>query len=179
MRLDRNDNRLEQITHYVIARMPGENVGGTKLAKVLWLADIMSWRSRARSLTGIEHYKRLPFGPVPTQVRAVVIGLISSQIVHERLIDFPNGAQKKELVSLQDPVFPDLTAQDVDILRRAMDIIAPLTARQVSDSSHDEYWEEVPENGTMSVGAASVNPAELDEDDLAWAESELERLGVQ
>ena len=177
MRTKRNDNRLEQITHLVIARMPSEKLGATKLVKIMWLADLMAWRARAESLTGIEHYRRLPFGPVPTQVRAVLNGLVAQKLILEHRVEYYAGT-KKELLSLQDPDLTCLSAEDVDILHRAMDLISPMTAKEASDASHDVYWEEVPENGLMSVGSASIVSTDIDQDDLNWARSELEDLGT-
>ncbi len=177
MRNKRNHNRLEQITHYVIARMPTEQLGTTKLAKIMWLADIISWRRYAEALTGIEGYRRLPHGPVPTQVRAVLTSLVENEVILERTVDF-YGGRKKELISLKEPDLSCLSAEDVDILHRAMDIIGPMSAREVSEASHDVYWQEVPEDGVMSVGAASILPGDVDQEDIDWAEGEIVRLGI-
>lgn len=169
--------RLEQITHYVIARMPPEQLGAVKLAKILLLADIIAWRDRAQTLTGIEEYRRLPQGPVPTEVRGVLNNLIKRNVIHESVVDF-FGQNKKQFVSLIEPNLSDFSGEDVDILNRAMDTIGPLTARQASEASHDVYWQEVPEDGAILISAASVIPAEVDDDDLNWAASELRALGL-
>lgn len=173
----KNHNRLEQITHYVIARMPADRLGAVKLAKIMWLADIISQRQRRKTITGIQQYRRLPQGPVPTQVRAVLNDLVLNQSILERDVDY-YGKSKKELISLREPDLSSLSAEDVDILNRSMQVIEPLSASEVSKASHDIYWEEVPPNGMMSVDAASVSPNLIEEDDLDWANAELKALGL-
>ncbi|MCR9077550.1 MAG: Panacea domain-containing protein [Hyphomonadaceae bacterium] len=178
MRAKRNHNRLEQITHYVIARTPSDELGATKLNKVLWVIDLMSWRERAESLTGLETYRRLEYGPVPTQVKPVVGHLISSGWVVEKRTSTPVG-QRKELISLVDPDLSGLSAEDIDLIHRAIDFIRPMSATKVSELTHDTYWEEVQPDGDMSVGAASIWPGEIDQDALDWAMSEAESIDVR
>lgn len=178
MRPKRNQDRLAQITHYVIARTPSDELGATKLNKVLWLIDLLSFRERAESLTGIECYRRLDYGPVPTQVKPVVRDLVRSGKIVERKSSTPVG-ERKELISLIDPDLTDLTARDVDLIHRAIDYIRPKTAYQVSQMTHDTYWEEVGLGGEMCVGAASIWPGEIDQETLDWATSEASGVELQ
>ena len=175
MRAKRNHNRLEQITHYVIARTPSDELGATKLNKVLWVIDLLSWRERAETLTGVECYRRLDYGPVPTQVKPVVRHLIASGRVVEKRKSTPVG-ERKELISLIDPDLSGLTAEDVDLIHRAIDFIRPMSASKVSELTHDAYWEEVGPDGEMCVGAASIWPGEIDEETMAWATSEAKQI---
>ncbi len=178
MRAKRNQDRLKQITHYVIARTPSDELGATKLNKVLWLIDLLSFRERAESLTGIECYRRLDYGPVPTQVKPVVRELVLSGKVAERKSSTPVG-ERKELISLIDPDLTDLTARDVDLIHRAIDFIRPKTAYQVSQMTHDAYWEEVAPGGEMCVGAASLWPGDVDQETLDWASAEAGGIELQ
>ena len=171
-------DRLEQITHYVIARTPSNQLGATKLNKVLWVIDLLSWRERAESLTGVEVYKRLPYGPVPTVVKRVLNELISGGQIVERKVSTPVG-ERKELISIVEPNLTGLLASDVDLIHRAIDFIRPMSAQEVSELTHDTYWEEVAPNGDMSVAAASLWPAQLDEDAIAWAIQEAQEVANQ
>jgi hypothetical protein len=168
-----NNNKLEALTHYIIARTFKHELGATKLNKVLWLADLIAWRERATSLTGLDTYKRMPHGPVPYQINEVLSRLQSIQAIAEVRSPLPVG-YRREFASLVDPDLGLFSARDIDIIHIAIDYITPKTAADVSEQTHDAYWDEVPQNGELSVAAASLWFNSPTQDDMNWAKSELQ-----
>ena len=175
----RNADRLREMILFVIARMEPPP-GKTKLAKVLWEADVLSMRLRGRSLSGREAYVRLPHGPVPDGLEDCLEDLVREGMVHRhrrRVLDH------EEIVHLpaEDMTAPlnDFTPEEVDILHRAIAAIAPLTAREASARTHDALWEETPMGASISIAAAAIRPAPVTEKVLAWAREELAALAAE
>ncbi len=52
-------------------------------------------------------------------------------------------------------------------------ICAGESAKSISDKSHDILWEEIEIGAPMSIGAASIVPAEITIEDVEWAKSAL------
>ena len=172
MALRQNDNKLDQVAPFVIARTFANELGATKLNKVLWLADIIAFRERSDSITGIENYKRLPHGPVPIQITSAIRNLKSANMIAEVSNPTPIG-NRREFVSLIEPSIDCFSGSDIDIIHRAIEFITPLSAKKISEITHDSYWEEVPENGDMAPSAASLVLQDFDESAISWAEKEL------
>lgn len=167
-----NHNQLELVAHYVIARTFPSELGATKLNKVLWLVDIIAFRERSESITDIENYKRLPHGPVPVEIGAALNNLKKNNIIAEAANPTPLG-NRREFVSLVEPDLNHFSSSDVDIIHRAIDFITPLSAKKISEITHDSYWEEVPPNGNMSAAAASLVVLDVNDNDVSWAAKEL------
>lgn len=177
MSMGHNNNKLEKVAHFVIARTFARELGATKLNKVLWLADIIAFRERSDSVTGVENYKRLPHGPVPIQITSALKNLKEDNLIAESSNPTPLG-NRREFVSLVEPDIESFSKSDIDIIHRAIEFITPLSAAKISEITHDSYWEEVPENGDMAPSAASLVLRDFDESSIAWAEKELaEELG--
>lgn len=169
------NNRLELITHYVIARTPPDQLGATKLNKVLWICDTLAWREFGHSLTGMTNYRRLPRGPVQTRLKPALRTLVDEQKIFEKKVPTPVG-ERHEFTSLVDPDIKSLSGPEIDLIHRAIDFVRPHTASSISDLSHDAYWEELPENAEMSVAAGGVWPSEIDDETMDWAEREAKRI---
>lgn len=59
---------------------------------------------------------------------------------------------------------------EIEVLHEVIAWAATMTAKEISDLTHDALWEEAEMGRLMSVAAASVTPCEPDEEDIAWAE---------
>lgn len=166
-----------RIAHYIIARTKSGELGKTRLNKVLWFADLAHYRRYGHSMTGATSYKKRQFGPVPNQILAALRDLKESEIITERTVETPSHP-RTEFVWLKTPDMADYTSSEVDILHEAIDwICGNHSAKSISDLTHDALWEEIELGKEIPIGAASVTPGEITEDDMSWATRELEKCG--
>lgn len=171
------NNRLAEVAHYIIARTPPEMLGATKLNKVLWFVDCLAYRKWGRSLTGLTHYVRLQNGPVPSGLTDAIHTLKSDGKVMEDPQITPVGV-RREFVSLQEPDFENFSAAEIDLIRAVIDTIRPMSARRVSDLSHDALWHELADGASITVAAGSVMPEPMSDAAYQWALAEAERLDL-
>ena len=166
-----------RIAHYIIARTKSNELGKTKLNKVLWFADLMHYRRYGVSMTGATSYTKRQYGPVPNQILAALGDLEENNIIAERMVETPTHP-RKEFVWLERPDMINYSSAEVDILHEAIDwICGNHSAKSISDLTHDALWEEIELGKEIPIGAASVIPGEITEDDMSWAIQELEKCG--
>jgi hypothetical protein len=170
-------DRLSALAHYVIARTRPDQLGATKLNKVLWWLDCSAYRRWGRSLSGVENYVRMKFGPVPVGIQTALASLKSRGEIHERSCDTPAGP-RREFVALAEPPIHLFTAEEVDQIMQTITTVASMSAAEASTASHDALWDETEAGAAMSIAAGSVVQRDTQPDDIAWARAELERLAV-
>jgi hypothetical protein len=159
--------RVANVAHYVIARTEPSQLGYVKLNKILWYADLEHYRRHGASLTGLEHYIRMPQGPMSKEISRAVRWLQKEGKVTERPVKVIEYT-RRELVWLKEPNLSRFTAEQIDLLNQLIDFIAPLTADQVSKMTHeDSLWNELKNNDVMGIGPGSIiarppRPRELD-----------------
>jgi len=76
---------------------------------------------------------------------------------------------RREFTSLADPNVADFSSEEIDTLLTIALEIAPRTASEVSEMSHDALWEVTAPGGRMSVEAGSVRFATPTPEDVDWA----------
>lgn len=161
--------RLASAAHYVIARTDPSKLGYVKLNKTLWYADLAHYRRHAASLTGLEYYTRMPQGPMSKDISRALRTLKNEGKIVERpvkVIDYT----RRELIWLTEPDLSGFNAEQIDILNRMIEMVAPLTADEVSQLTHrDSLWKGLPDDAPMPIGAASVVAGTLTQKHLQWA----------
>jgi hypothetical protein len=167
--------KMAAAVHYIVANMPTERLGSTKLNKILWEADILHFRATGASVTGETAYKKLQHGPVPKGVLDA-IGLL----VHEGKIvcrEFgPRGSVRREFRKIIDPDVSLFKAAEVQALEKAIARLYYLTAREASNRTHDSLWQQTPMNCDIKVSAASVETASASPRTMRWAEKVVDEI---
>lgn len=165
-------NRLFAAVHYVIARTEPSELGATKLNKVLWFADLQHYRRYGSSITGLEHYIRMPMGPVPDGIGAALNWLKKERKITERAaIVFTHT--RREFVWLKAPDVSAFSATEIDVINDVIDALRKQPASAVSDDTHDALWEEMDNNELMSIKAASVSSRPPSSKELDWASKQV------
>lgn len=167
--------RLAALAHYVIARTPPDQLGATKLNKVLWWVDCAAYRRWGRSLSGLQSYVRLPNGPVPDGIKDVIEYLKAQRAIIDRSQPTPAG-NRREFISIAEPPVSVFSAEEIDVINQVIVGVCQMTAAEASAASHDALWEETPPLGPMPVAAGSIVTRDVRPEDVAWALGELERL---
>ncbi len=148
--------RVAATVHYVIAKANSNKVGHVKLNKILWCADLEHYRWRGVTITGLQHYTRTLYGPMSQDIVRAVGRLAREGKVEERTIAV-TGYTRREMVGLQDPDISVFTGVQIDILDQMINVVAPLTASQLSRMNRDDpLWNELENNEAMSVATGSI-----------------------
>jgi hypothetical protein len=158
---------LDRAVHYVISHSRPEELGKTKLNKVLWRADVEHYRRHGTTVTRLENYRRMQYGPVPHTItqslgRLSNAGKIS---IAEELYEFA----VHELQALEVIGPEDFSSSEIECLQEAIRHVSRLTAGSASNETHDALWEEIGLGADISVGAASIKFLDLNPEDFDWA----------
>jgi len=164
---------MRNAAHYVIARARPDRLGATKLNKVLWFADLASYRRTGRTITGQRSYEKRQFGPVPNGIVRALRRLETEGSIVTRLVSTPKG-QRREFIWLAQPEVSAFTAEEIDILNQAIAWVCDRhSAVSISDLTHDALWEEIDLGDQIAIGAASVTPDPVTSEDVDWAREAL------
>jgi hypothetical protein len=151
-----DESKFSEMVLYVAGRLTDDRSGGaTKLNKVLYFADFAHVRRHGRSISGADYFK-LENGPAPRRLVPVRQRLIAAG--HAELVteDFLGYAMQR----LVPRRAADLSGFDDAELATIDDVIADLaslTAKQVSDLSHeDPAWRHTELQATIPYELALV-----------------------
>jgi len=169
---------LDALVHYICARCENPaKLGATKLNKVLWYSDVFAFAETGASITGATYIKR-QFGPVPKDIIASRIRLQNSGAIVERHASVYDYNQV-QFVAVKKPDISKFSATQISLVDGVITAIcANHTAASISNLSHDYIWEsaQIGEEIPMAAAAFGGNFGEINEDDIAWARNEIDRI---
>lgn len=169
-----NRERFESLVHYVCYRCENpQQLGKTKLNKILWFSDMLHFELTGEPLTG-ESYVKLQFGPVPKHIDGAIEGLRAGGKLSVRL---PEATYDTTLYfATETPSLDDFTAEEISLVDRIIeDVCQNHTAASISRLTHDAIYElaqmgeEIPYEAFL---AAELG--EISEQDVRWARKELQ-----
>ncbi len=166
--------RLAALVHYVCYRCQDPSIlGATKLNKVLWYADVLTYIKTGKPITG-EIYVKHQYGPVSSHLNAIIEDLQTQGALATREVEF-YGYPKKEFVALKAPNIEGFSATEISIIDSMIDeVCLRHTADTISKASHDVIWElaEIGEEIPYYAVLAS-KLGEITEADVKWAREAL------
>jgi len=137
----------------------------TKLYKLLFYADFLSFRASSRSLTGAL-YRRMPYGPVPVSFSGLRAQLEADDVVVVNEVGFQNGntGEVFQPGARSESALAALTEDDLRVLRHIRHELGGLTPSAISDKSHEEAaWKETPPKAVISYEKSSELSIKLPE----------------
>lgn len=163
--------RLTALIHYICYKSHDPSVlGATKLNKILWYSDLLSYMKHGESITG-ESYVKQQYGPVPKHILPVIEELEARRAIVSRDIEF-FGRAKREYIALKEPDISGFNANEISIVDEVFDVICHKhTAQSISEASHDVIWKlaEIGEEIPFYAAFAS-KLGEVTADDVKWAQ---------
>lgn len=169
-------DRLDSAVHFVVSTAPTpEQLGATKLNKVLFAADVMYFRKSGQTVTGGDAYVKRQFGPVPKGIAASIERLVSGHKIATRKTPTPAG-NRTEFWSLVDPDMRYLTADQTLVLSQAINRVCKLTAFAASEETHDALWESTDMGDDIPIAAAAVQVTEVSLEALSWGKKIAAKL---
>lgn len=137
--------KLKDLILYITRKMESNPAAGrTKLAKVLYFADIESYRRFREPVSG-SAYARVDHGPIPEGYRDILDEMENDgQIETESRLYF--GKTQYHLRALAEANLDKLSSRDVSIVDEVIAKVWHLNASEVSKITHNYVWQNM-ENG--------------------------------
>lgn len=137
-------SKIKNILLYFIEK--GHGVFITKMNKLVFYADFLSYRMIGRGMTGLG-YKAIQHGPVP--VRWDRIYSFYDEI-HQEIVVFPDGREGTILKSNLSPDLSDFSEEEQKILEAVYLRFKNESPTQISETSHhEEAWKQYIESGQL------------------------------
>jgi uncharacterized phage-associated protein len=135
-------SRFEQAVHYIVDSTSAkpEELGKTKLAKVLFFADLEAFRRTGKPITEATYEKR-QYGPMPRELYGALSNLVRTNKIAERKANH-FGKEQHQFWCLVEPELSGLTAHDVATLAAmTREVCENHRATSISDLTHNAAWE--------------------------------------
>lgn len=177
---DADAQKLGELVLYVADRcQTHELFGKIKLNKILFYSDVNAYSRRGRSITGVAYVKH-QFGPVPSGIDVVIQDLSDDRAAVVRVRDMPDLTEQKRVVPLRKPDLTRFTAEEIAIVNEIIDWMRPMSARQISDLTHETAgWCAARMGETIPYAAAALvpdRPIPLTEEERAHGQELARRL---
>lgn len=175
--LSGGQDRLRQMILYVAQKnTTAAAFGRTKLNKILWRADFVSYADRGVPVTGRE-YQRLEHGPAPKEMLPLYREMKLAGFIDEETTDFGEGVREFRPIAKRDP---DLSKFDVDDLRYVDDSINYYweTGRETSDDSHGAAWRSRHDGDLMPYESALLDDAKPTPAQISRLKSIIDEQGA-
>lgn len=129
--------KFRNILLYILERCAGKaNVGETVLYKLLYFSDFNYYEVYENHLTGAT-YRKLPFGPVPYKMNAVIDEMIKAGDI-ERIQTTFHGYPQTRFLPLVKPNLTELKASEITVIDSVINQLSDYYAGVISDYSHKD-----------------------------------------
>ncbi len=152
-----SNTKLKNLTHYILTKCDEEKLldklGSIKLNKILWFIDTAYFRMKRESLSGVDVYLKMNYGPVPKNIVNVLDTLEQEGEIKIYNKEF-YGYLKRHFTVLK-PFSENKFSDEQKVLIDSMvkEICDEHTADSISELSHTVIWEDAPMRGEIPVYA--------------------------
>lgn len=170
------DGRLGELIIYIADKCQNDPYfGATKLNKILWLSDMMSYAYYGEPITGTA-YQRLNKGPASKRLLPVKDKLIRNSRIVERQSPFGLHTQKR-IIAISDPDLKIFTARDISLVDTAIDFLRGKTATTSSEMSHIKPWKIAKPKELIPYQAIFLSGEEITDYDISRTKELSEQFG--
>ena len=163
-------DRLATLIHHISTLRDPDQLGRTRIAKIIWFSDVEYYRKTGRTITGADDYIKDEYGPRHRQLYEAIDRLKAENKIVERPALTLVGTRREYVpVALAD--VSQFTADEIAIVGRITNAIAAMSAKQASDLTHDELWDSAYFNERIPVAAGAPVAGELTPEIIDWAKS--------
>ena len=128
--------KFKELILYIAQESEGDSTfGATKLNKILFFCDFLSYRAYGQSITR-QRYFKLPFGPAPRALVPVVKELIEEEAcikVQRSHFDKP----QETILARREANLEVFTSRDIALANYVLRQLRDNDAKEVSDLSHE------------------------------------------
>ncbi|MGO9056234.1 MAG: Panacea domain-containing protein [Candidatus Binataceae bacterium] len=172
------DLKLRELILYLSVLSEGDEFfGATKLNKLLFYVDFLSFRATGKAITEQE-YQALPQGPAPRRLLPAMDSLKDSGSLIVRHEPVYNYVQKRP-IALRQANLDAFSPAQIDLINKVVKSLWRMTATQVSDLSHQFIgWQLADPNETIPYSVALLSTDDLTEEELRYANDVEKRAQI-
>jgi hypothetical protein len=162
--------KFKALVHHIVATCGDpQRLGATRLNKICWYIDTLSFRVAGRPVTD-ETYVKRQRGPVPRSILQTIRDLEHEQKIHVRDHHYLPGRKMRIFVALEDADIGMFEPEEREIIDFVINhVCSNHSAASISELSHDIVWEAANEGEEIPLAATLVaQPAELRDQIKAW-----------
>ncbi len=171
-----SDVRISELVLYIAEKcLDDPRFGAVKLNKILYFADVMSYRLYGEPITGGQ-YMKLSKGPVLKRMKLILQSLVDRNravIVKRKVHDF----EENRIVATSEPNLDIFRARDIALLDEIIRMNWGKTANEVSEASHGIAWEVAQDQQLIPYEAMLLSDQNVTEDDIARAQELIRQHG--
>lgn len=169
--------RLREIILYLAELSENDpKFGATKLNKLLFYSDFISFREYGHSITGAQ-YMRLPNGPVPAHfVPYIRDEMIASGDIEIQITKHYTKPQQR-LVAKRKANLDLFSGRDIDLINEIVDELKDYNATDISNLSHGRAWSVAEDKELLPYEAILLSDAKLTSSDIQWANELIQEHG--
>jgi hypothetical protein len=176
-RVDPETNkRLRELILYIARCCENDpTFGATKLNKILYYADFLSYGEYGESITGAQ-YMKLSQGPVPVQLIPVREKMVKDHDIVLRKEPFYEQVQHR-IIPLREPDLSLFKARDIAWVDKVIAAFSGHTARDLSNLSHNHVWRIARDGEVIPYQAILLDETEVTTTDMAEAKKLIKKHG--
>ncbi|MDG2194588.1 MAG: DUF4065 domain-containing protein [Polaribacter sp.] len=130
-------DKFKNVLLYILEKCAGKpNVGETVLYKLLYFSDFNYYELYEEHLTGAK-YKKLPFGPVPQKLNAIINQMIEEGELKRVKTEY-HGYPQTRYLPLEKANLEKLKASETETLDRVIEQMSDWSAAAISNYSHKD-----------------------------------------
>jgi len=170
------NTKFAQLVHYILWYCQDKQygIGSTKLNKILWLLDVKQYCLSGHSLSGEEYYIKRQYGPVPPHTLATLEELANKGVL--TMGEYTDNIRidiKTAEINKPDKL-EELDQKELERVRQCCDEWAEVSAKTLSDYSHDNVYDSYELGEQIPLAAYLVSePIAATKEDIAWARKSL------
>lgn len=169
--------RLRELILYIATECQADpNFGATKLNKILWWSDFLSYAEYGEPITGLE-YQRLRNGPAPRRLLPVRAAMISDGHIIISEVPIRGGYIRQQIVPLRAPNLDVFDPTDIAIVDHVIKALRRRTAKGVSNLSHGKAWEVASDGDPIPYEAIFLSDDPINRSDVARTKELARRFG--
>lgn len=169
--------RLRELILYIAERSKDDDdFGATKLNKLLFYADFISFAKYGRPLTNTQYRKR-PYGPVPTSIESLRDEMEAANdvaVIHKGLAPY---VQQRVFPLREARLDEHFTPSQIALVDEVIQTLRDLNAREVSDMSHGFAWQIAGDYDLIPYDAVFIYDRELSEREVVRAHELAAKYG--
>jgi transcriptional regulator with XRE-family HTH domain/uncharacterized protein YwgA len=133
-------SKFRNVLLYILEHCAGKpNIGETVLNKLLYFCDFNFYELYEEHLTGAR-YKKLPYGPVPQKLDAIITQMIEKGQLKRIKTDY-HGFPQTRYMPLEKADLTQLSAAEKTVIDNVIQQMSDWNANKISEYSHqDKPW---------------------------------------
>ena len=172
-----SDQKLAELILYISSMSEDDPFcGATKLNKILYFADAISFAEYGEPITGAQYMKE-EFGPVPVRLVPVREKLKETNAIAVQKRSFLQGSMHR-IVALRDPNLDVLSSRDIALTVRVIKALRHRDTKSVSDMTHSRKpWQLARLGETIPYSAILLSSTGVTEEDTLEAQDLIKKYG--